>query len=87
VFIRLLGDDGQALFESLQADLVGLQSETRLPITFEVSKTGRYISAKTSIQVADPATERAQLDWLKRAANAMVNAFRPRLTHWGREQL
>lgn len=94
IFFRLTGDDGIEFFEQLKDELSDIRNETGLDVALEMTKTKKsgniveipLISVSRAASTDPTLSIREQAAWLARAANVMVNAFRPRLTQFSRDR-
>lgn len=81
-FFSLPGERGAEFTEHLREEKKELAAETGLPITFEQSDGTTYVVAKLKLDSPVVATPEQQLEWLKRSANSLVTALRPRFSQW-----
>ena len=82
VFIVVKNDEeGERLAEWLEADLEAITEEVGLPVeALRRSKTNApYFRAIENFDTESEKIDARQADWLRDAANRMVNAFRPRV--------
>jgi hypothetical protein len=82
VFLRITGEGASRRFESLLAEKPILEEETGLSLTMtqDEDDPSKYtVAAQSPFDTNDERTFEGQKQWLFRAMNAFVNAFRPRL--------
>lgn len=87
-FMGLDGEEGQALYERLHAALPAMREETGLAMDLvPLSDAPFKASLRAYLPMSEPgySTDDKFLEWLKDAANRLVNALRPRLAAWARE--
>jgi hypothetical protein len=82
--LLLKDSDGATLFESWSEESESLQNESGLELRFRVTPPddGFNAAVSTEISINTCPSEEDQLEWLKSAANRLVNLFRPRLAQW-----
>jgi hypothetical protein len=84
LFLTLKGNDGANLFDAWSGQKGELEKECGLELRFEASPSeGTFkgtIATSLLISAQFPAEEQHQ--WIKDAANRLVNLFRPRLSQW-----
>lgn len=82
VFLTIKGEGASRRFETLLAEKPILEQETGLSLTMtqDEDDSSKYtIAAQSPFDTNDERTFEGQKQWLFRAMNAFVNAFRPRL--------
>jgi len=83
IFFQFKGEASRDAFDTLRAGREQLARETGLHLQWiEDGARAPQVAADESIDISDPQTEQAQLEWFQRTANALLNAFRPRLTQF-----
>lgn len=95
LFFWLHGEDGVECFERLKEEQEDIRKEAGLDVDFRMAKSNpkRSDAEKPLVIVIRAAnmesdlTIQEQVTWLVTATNAMVNAFRPRLMQFAREQV
>jgi hypothetical protein len=84
--LKFLGQEGRDVLQRLLDDQAALEAEIGQPIAFQVRTTAGddyrtvgEIQINWKPEIDAERTDAAQLKWLLRTANALVNALRPRL--------
>ncbi len=84
LFLRLSGEKLRPIYQRLLGEEAQLRQELGdLDLKLVTHKDGdAVVSVTHNVDVASPDSQDEQLVWLRRAANAMVGALRPRLAHF-----
>jgi hypothetical protein len=95
LFFWLHGEDGAECYERLKEEQEDIRTETGLDIEFRIAKSDPkrsdtqrpLVTVARSANVEPAPSVQEQVAWFVKAANAMVNAFRPRLMQIARERV
>jgi hypothetical protein len=86
--LKFLGVEGREALESLLQDQAAVEQEIAQPVRFEVGvgAVSEQVAREMLIEFQAPQDsaqrDGAQLTWLLRTVNSVVNALRPRLSAW-----
>jgi hypothetical protein len=86
LFFTLSGEEGVEVFAGLAAEGAVLKQETQLSLEFEREREVPF-EGRVSVGRRWSGKEDELRAWLAQAANAMINAFRPRLAAYAREKI
>jgi hypothetical protein len=87
IFVTFHGEEGRRAYDALQAEIVALQTETGLILSFRIDKEIPFqggVFAKMPGAPEEVADDDRVLTWVQGAANVLVSALRPRLVALGR---
>jgi hypothetical protein len=82
LFVTLRGEEGRAAWERFASEIDSLRLETGLPLynkRKESEPFEGYVGVAREGDCVTAAGQEAALDWLRPAANSLVNSLRPRL--------